>query len=381
MNTTKNVEKFIPIAEPDLDECELINITDCVHSGWISSLGEYVTRFENSFSRYCGATHGVSCSNGTAALHLSLLALNVKAGDEVICPALTFIATANAIHYTGAKPVFIDSEIFTWNMDPAEVEKAITIRTKAIIVVHLYGHPANIAPILEIAKKNGIHVIEDVAQAHGAMFMETRCGSMGVLGCFSFYGNKIITTGEGGMVVTQDAILAERIRFLRDHAMDSKRRYWHHEIGYNYRLTNLQAAIGVAQLEKIDRFIKIRRQNAKLYRTLLQDLPGISLFPEAAWARPVYWMVSILVQKEAGKSRDELLNFLREQGIDSRPFFIPMHLLPPYKQQISCPNAENLSQCGLNLPSSTKLSPHDIEYIVSKIGEFLSTSSTRYKSL
>jgi perosamine synthetase len=360
----KTIQKSIPVAEPDLDFRELEKVTDCVKSGWISSIGSYVTEFEECFSRFCEAKYGISCSNGTTALHLSLLALGIGPGDEVICPTLSFVATANSIGYMGAKPVFVDSEPETWNMDPDKVRSKISSRTKAIIVVHLYGHPANLDPILELAEPKRIAIIEDAAEAHGAFYRGRRVGSFGKLSCFSFYGNKVITTGEGGMVVTQDLKLAERIKLLRDHAMDSKRRYWHPEVGYNYRLTNLQAALGVAQLEKIEKFLKIRRENAKLYARLLKNVEGLTLFPEASWAQPVYWMVSVLIGKEFGITRDALAVKLKERGIDTRPFFIPMHQLPPYQESEEYPVAEDLSQRGLNLPSSTRLTSEDIEYIV-----------------
>jgi perosamine synthetase len=368
----KTVQKFIPVAEPDLNSLELEKVIDCVKSGWISSIGSYVTEFEEQFSHFCETKYGVSCSNGTTALHLALLALNIGPGDEVICPTLSFVATANSIAYTGAKPVFVDSESKTWNIDPDKIRSKITSRTKAIIVVHLYGHPANLDPILELAESKGIAVIEDAAEAHGALYRNHRVGSLGKLGCFSFYGNKVITTGEGGMVVTQDRKLAERIKLLRDHAMDPQRRYWHEEVGYNYRLTNLQAALGVAQIEKIESFLKIRRENAKLYAKLLKGMKGVTLFPEESWAQPVYWMVSVLIEKEFGMSRDTFAAKLKEKGVDSRPFFIPMHVLPTYQDSEGYPMAEALAQKGLNLPSSTRLNAEDVEYIVQIIREISS---------
>ncbi|MBI1870977.1 MAG: DegT/DnrJ/EryC1/StrS family aminotransferase [Chlamydiae bacterium] len=360
---------MIPVAEPDLGKEELEKVTDCIQSGWISSIGSYVNQFEEGFSRFCDTPFGVSCSNGTVALHLSLLALGVGPGDEVICPTLTFVATANAIRYVGANPVFVDSELITWNMDPEKIKSKLSSRTKAIIVVHLYGHPARMTPILDLAKSKGIPIIEDAAEAHGAFYEGKRVGSLSVLGCFSFYGNKVITTGEGGMVVTRDARLDQHMRLLRDHAMDSKRRYWHSEMGYNYRLTNLQAAVGVAQLEKIEKFLQVRKENARIYRELLQNIRGITLFPQEKWAQPVYWMISILVEREFGMSRDELIQALKERGVDTRPFFVPMHELPLYRAKESFPIAEDLSRKGLNLPSSTRLTREDIEYVVQTIQE------------
>ncbi|MBI1884037.1 MAG: DegT/DnrJ/EryC1/StrS family aminotransferase [Chlamydiae bacterium] len=365
----KTLRRNIPVAEPDLDSREREKVLDCVESGWISSIGTYVTQFEESFSHFCGAQYGIACSNGTVALHLALLSLKVGPGDEVICPTLSFVATANAIRHTGATPVFVDSEAFTWNMDPEKMAAKISSKTKAIVVVHLYGHSADLNPILELAQKKGLPLIEDAAEAHGALYRGKKVGGIGTLGCFSFYGNKVITTGEGGMVVTQDSHLAERMRLLRDHAMDSKRRYWHTEIGYNYRLTNLQAAVGVAQMEKIEKFLQIRRENAKIYKLLLREVSGLTLFPEATWATPVYWMVSVLVEEAFGISRDSLMEKLKEKGIDTRPFFIPTHMLPSHREEGPYPVSESLSKKGMNLPSSTRLTQEDIEYVVQTIQE------------
>lgn len=371
----KSLKKSIPVAEPDFDHRELELVTDCVRTGWISSIGRYVTEFEEKFSHFCDTPYGVACANGTVALHLALVAMGIGPGDEVICPALTFIASANAITYTGAKPVLVDAEPRTWNMDPEKIKAVLTSRTKAIMVVHLYGHPVEMGPILDLAKIKGLLVIEDSAEAHGALYQGRKVGSLGDLGCFSFYGNKIITTGEGGMIVSGNKELVEKMKMLRDHAMDPKRRYWHPMVGYNYRLTNLQAAVGVAQMEKIERFLKIRERNAKMYQTLLRDVKGITLFPEASWAKPVYWMISVLVEKEFGMSRDELATALKEKGIDTRPFFIPLHEMPPYHGAGSFPVAESLSRKGMNLPSSTKLAADDIEYICKTIRKLKAGSS------
>ena len=240
----------LPIAEPSLGEKELSYVTECILTGWVSSAGKFVTRFEEIFAEFCGTQHAITTSSGTTALHLALLALGIGPGDEVIVPSLTFIATANAVTYTGASPVFIDSELETWNLDPNLIEEFITPRTKAIIPVHLYGHPVNMAAIVEIAQRHGLVVVEDAAEAHGAKYQGRRVGGIGDLGIFSFYGNKIVTTGEGGMVVTNRADLAEKIRILRGHGMSPERRYWHPVLGYNYRMTNLQAALGVAQMRE-----------------------------------------------------------------------------------------------------------------------------------
>jgi len=357
---------MIPVTDVSLGGNELAYVTDCIKTGWVSSLGKYVREFEERFSQYCGAKYGIATSNGTTALHLGLAVLGIGPGDEVIVPTLTFIATANAVTYTGARPVFVDSEPQTWNMDPARIEEKITGCTKAIIPVHLYGHPADMDPILEIAKRHHLYVIEDAAEAHGALYKGRRAGSLGDMSCFSFYGNKIITTGEGGMVLTDNAEWAERARSLRDHGMSKEKRYWHPEIGFNYRLTNLQAALGVAQLERIEEIIAAKRRNAALYNDLLRSVPGISLPPEASWARNVYWMYSILAEDSYGLARDELMKELKARDIDSRPFFYPIHTMPPYQagaEGQEFPVATELSRKGLNLPSSATLTPQQITQI------------------
>ena len=363
----KPSDRFIPISEPLLAGNELNYVTEAVTSGWISSLGKYIPQFEQGFADFCGTTHGIAVNNGTTALHLALLALGIGPGDEVIVPTFTFIATANAVHYTGATPVFADSEAETWNIDPAEIARLITPRTKAVIPVHIYGHPANMDPILALARQHGLHVIEDAAEAHGALYKGKRVGSLGEINTFSFYGNKIITTGEGGLLTTNDDALDQKVRFLRDHAMSTEKRYWHTEIGYNYRMTNLQAAVGVAQMERIEEFIARKRQNARIYNQGLKDVPFIQTPPEASWATSVYWMYSILLAKDFPLDRDEVMKRLHAQGIDSRPFFYPIHVQPPYQQPFSLPVSEDLSRRGINLPSAVTLSEEDIQRIVAAL--------------
>lgn len=354
---------MIPIAEPLLGEEELNNVIKAIKSGWISSKGKFIPEFEEKFVRYCGAKYGVATSNGTVALHLALTALGIKEGNEVIVPTLTFIATANAVRYTGATPVFVDSHPDYWCIDPEKVEEAITSRTRAITPVHLYGHPCDMDAILDIAKRHNLYIIEDAAEAHGAEYKGRKVGSFGDIGCFSFYGNKIITTGEGGMCLTNDERLADNMRILRDQGMNPNKRYWHDIIGFNYRMTNVQAAIGVAQLERIDSLIKQKRENAGLYNELLEDVDGISFPPEASWAKSVYWMYSIIVEDNFGISRDELMLKLKKQRIDTRPFFYPIHTMPPYRDCLRLPVAEELSRKGLNLPSGATLKEEHIRRI------------------
>lgn len=355
--------EFIPVYQPDLSGNELKYVTECVESTWISSLGKYIGAFEEAFADYCGVKYGVSCANGTVALHLALAAYNIGPGDEVIVPTLTFVATANVVRYTGATPVLVDVDPQTWVMNPALIEEKITSRTKAIIPVHIYGHPVDMDPIMELADKYHLIVIEDAAEAHGAEYKGRKVGSLGHAAAFSFYGNKVITTGEGGMVVTNDAALAERARFLKDHGMSKEKRYWHPEVAYNYRMTNIQAAIGLAQLERIDAIIARKREIAQLYNAQLADCPGIVLPPEAPWARNIYWLYSILISEEAPITRDQVMAVLKEQGIDSRPFFYPMHQMPPYYSEQPFPVADRLSATGINLPSWPKLLDEDIRFI------------------
>ncbi len=365
---------MIPVSEPFLSGKELEYVTDCIKTNWISSIGKYVKSFEDVFARFCGTSHAVSASSGTAALHLALLALDIKNGDEVIMPDLTFVASANAVLYCGARPVFVDVDKKTWNIDPEKIEAHITERSRAIMVVHLYGHPCDMDAVLRIAERHNLKVIEDAAQAHGAEYGKKRVGSIGDAGVFSFYGNKIITTGEGGIITTDSPALAEKMRLLRDHAMSKDRRYWHDLPGYNYRLTNIQAAIGVAQMEQADDFISIKRRNAALYNSFLRNMDGITLPPEADKCKNVYWMYSILIEDDFGLSRDEVMARLKDMGIDTRPFFYPLHQLPMYRNNAEYPVADELSRKGINLPSSTKLTDSDIKTVCRAI------ESVRYKN-
>lgn len=356
----------VPVCEPILNGNEFKYVSDCIDSNWISSKGKYVDKFEREFSRFCGVKYGVTTTSGTTALHLALAALGVGLGDEVIVPTFTMIATANAVIYCGAKPVFVDSEPTTWNIDPEKIEKEITDRTKAIMPVHIYGHPVDMDPILELARRRGIYVVEDAAEAHGAEYKGRRAGSVSDVAAFSFYANKIITTGEGGMVVTDNEEIAERARLLKDLAHSEKRRFLHEHVGFNYRMTNLQAAVGVAQLERIEELIERRRSNASFYNSLLRDVEGVTLPPEAEWAKNVYWMYSVLIEDDFGVSRDELMANLKGVGVETRPFFIPMHAQPVFKFECNRDFrvADELSRKGVNLPSGPTLKRDEIRYVV-----------------
>jgi perosamine synthetase len=370
--------KFYPVGEPDLGQIEERYVLDAVRSGWVSSLGKYVDEFEEGFARYCGSRTGVSTCNGTAALHLALLCLGVRSGDEVIVPTFTFVASANAVAYTGATPVFADANVSTWCVDAATIEPVLSPKTRAIIVVHLFGHPADMDPILDLAAGRGIPVIEDAAQAHGALYKGKKVGSIGKIGTFSFYGNKLITTGEGGMLITDDAAIAERARFLRDHAMSKQRRYWHPEIGYNYRLTNLQAALGLAQLERIDEFLARRHAIMGWYREFLRGRRDLMLNPAMPWALSSYWMVSALLPPSIQPNK--AASILRAAGVDTRPFFPPMHTLPFYRDADSAapgcfPIAEDLADRGLSLPSGGRLDRDDVHYITQALEGVLDEQS------
>ena len=358
---------FIPVYTPDIGRREQELVNDAVSSGWISSLGKYVSQFEQDFAAFCGVPHAVSVANGTVALHLALHALGIGPGDEVIVPALSFVASANAVRYTGATPIFADVCPDDWCIAPSSVAAWITPRTKAIMPVHLYGHPAAMDELQVLAARHNLLLVEDAAEAHGASVHGVRTGAMGVIGSFSFYANKIITTGEGGMLTTRDGALAARCRMLRDHAMPPEKRYWHDEVGFNYRMTNLQAAVGVAQMERIEHFIARKREIAQQYAAGLGEVAGVTLPVEKPGCTNVYWMYSILIDAPYRLTRDELIPALRSRGIDSRPFFYPLDTLPPYRTPVASPVALLLSQTGLNLPRSPGFTAAQVGYICEQI--------------
>ena len=358
----------IPVCEPFIGEKELEYVTDCLKSNWISSKGKYIDEFEKRFANYCGCKYGITTTSGTTALHLALASLGIGSGDEVIIPTFTMIATAFAIIYTGARPVLVDAEPEAWNIDTTKIEERITPRTRAIMPVHIYGHPCDMDPIMEIAEKHNLYVAEDAAEAHGAEYKGRKAGGIGHVNCFSFYANKIITTGEGGMVVTNDPTIAEKARRLKDLAHSPEKRFLHTDVAFNYRMTNIQAAIGLAQFEKIDELVERRRANAYLYNSLLKAIEGIKLPPEKEWARNVYWMYSILIEDDFGMSRDELMLKLKEKGIDTRTFFIPVHKQPGFLniglfKGENYPVAEEISEMGLYLPSGTGLTEEQIQEV------------------
>lgn len=368
-------QQFIPVCEPLLNGNEKKYVLEALETNWISSSGKFLNEFETGFADYCGVKFGVACSNGTAALHLALLSLDITEGDEVILPDFTMASTLFSILYVGAKPVFVDVEPETGNIDPRLIEEKITEKTKAIMVVHIYGHPVDFDPIKKVADKYKLKIIEDAAEAHGAEYNGRKCGSLGDIACFSFYGNKIITTGEGGMVVTNNPNLAEKCKYYKNlcFPLNGPRNYTHADLGYNYRMTNLQAAIGLAQLEQIDELKENRRKNAKLYNQLLSEIPGLITPPEKEYAYNVYWMYGIqIIEKEFGMNRDQLADKLKEIGIDTRLFFQPMHSQPVLQkygitETDSYPNTELLASQGLYLPSGSGLSSENITFIANSI--------------
>jgi len=367
------MNKFIPISEPSITDKEIQYVLDAIKSGWVSSIGEYITKFEQKFAEYIDVKYALTTCNGTTALHLALVSLGIKEGDEVLIPDLTFVATANAVVYTGAKPVFVDIDPEIWCIDPEDIRRKITKNTKAIIPVHLYGHPADMDTINEIVEEYGLYVIEDAAESHGAEYKGKKVGSLGTCGIFSFYGNKVITTGEGGIIATNDERLYEQAKFLRDHAMSKEKRYWHTEVGFNYRMTNLQAALGLAQLERIEELINKKRQIFMWYKKFLTDIKGIKLNPEKDWVKNVFWMICLFLEKNFGITRDELMLKLKEKGIDTRPFFYPISKMPMYKGCCKNPVASDISNKGLNLPSGFNLSKQDIFMISKDLKEIISS--------
>ncbi|MCO6451067.1 MAG: DegT/DnrJ/EryC1/StrS family aminotransferase [Caldilineales bacterium] len=363
--------QIIPVCEPTLGGNEMKYVQRAVETNWISSAGSFIRDFEARFAEAVGAKYGVACANGTVALHLALATLGLEPDDEVIIPTFTMIATANAVTYCGAKPVLIDNEIDYWQMDIDQVEALITPRTKAIVPVHIYGHPVDMDPLMALGRKHGIWVIEDAAEAHGAEYKGKPCGSLGDAAGFSFYGNKIITTGEGGMITTDNRDIARLAWNLRDHAFSQERHFWHKFVGFNYRMTNLQAAVGLAQVEQMPDFVSARRRNAAHYSRLLAGIPGITTPPEAPWAKNVYWMYGILVDAETyGMNRNQLRKVLADNGIETRTFFIPMHCQPVYWEQFKgqrFPVAERLCRDGFYLPSASSLTSDEIEYVAAVI--------------
>lgn len=358
--------KRIPVASTDLSGNEEAYVVEAIRSSWISSTGTYVGRFEKEFAARCGTRASLGVANGTLALHLALMTVDLRPGDEVIVPSLTYIATANAVRYCGAEPVFVDVDPGTWCMDPKRVEQAITRRTKGIVPVHLYGHPADMDPINRIAATHGLWVVEDAAESHLARYKGRPTGSLAKIGVFSFYGNKVLTSGEGGAITLDDPALEHRARLLRGQGVDPDRRYFFPITGYNYRLTNVACALLCAQLERAEAIVARRRRIFAQYRELLAGVPGIGFQPVADWAEPSPWLFCVTVDAQRfGRARDELMAQLAGDGVETRPFFIPVHRLPPFRKESAArqeelPITDRLGATGLNLPTYTLMADEDV---------------------
>jgi perosamine synthetase len=357
----------VSIAAPTLGGNERKYVLECLDTTWISSHGRFIEAFERSFADLCGVRFAIATNNGTTALHLALVALGIRPGDEVIVPTVTYIATANAVTYCGATPVLVDVLPGTLNLDPSAVERAITERTKAIIPVHLYGQPADLGAIGAIAERAGLHVVEDAAEAHGARIGDSVVGSFGTAAMFSFFGNKIVTTGEGGMVLTDDEALADRLRLYRGQGMDPHRRYWFPVIGYNYRMTNIQAAIGLAQVERIDKALARRAEAATWYDELLEAAGQPVLRPAVdPGTTRVDWMYNVFLEEGGDRERAAVMARLDEHGIETRPVFIPLHQLPPYRAD-GFPVADDWAARGISLPMHEGLEREDVEAVVASL--------------
>jgi perosamine synthetase len=344
---------MIPVNEPLLDNRELEYVSECVRTGWISSAGKFIEEFETKWAAYCGRRYGIAVSNGTVALQVAAACLGLQPGDEVIMPTFTIISCALAVVYNGAVPVLVDCDPRTWCMDVEQVEAKISERTRAIMPVHIYGHPVDMDPILNLAEQHGLAIIEDAAEVHGAEYLAgrdttkptwRRCGSFGTLSCFSFYANKLITTGEGGMVLTDDLTLAERARSLRNLCFRGNRRFHHTELGFNFRLTNLQAAIGVAQLERIAEIIERKRWMGREYNRRLAGIKTLQLPVEEPWAKNVYWMYGTVISEQSGMDAAAFALRLKQYGVETRPFFLGLHEQPVFQQRGLALTEEQISR-------------------------------------
>ena len=377
---------MIPVNEPLLRQRELEYVSECVRTGWVSSAGRFIEAFEEQWAAYCERRYGIAVSNGTAALQLAVACLDLQPGDEVIMPSFTIISCAQAVSYNKAFPVLVDSDPRTWCMDVDQIEDKITPRTRAIMPVHIYGHPVDMDPIIRIAEKHSLAIIEDAAEAHGAKYLSARdtatpawrtCGSFGTLSCFSFYANKLVTTGEGGMVLTDDPRLAEKARSLRNLCFRPDRRFYHEELGFNFRLTNMQAALGLAQLERIEEIIARKRLMGQQYNRRLAGVKGLQLPVEESWAQSVDWMYGVVLSEQTGMDANVFARRLKDRGVETRPFFLGLHEQPVFNRQElflqgRYPVTERLARQGLYLPSGLALTEEQIIGVCDAVREVLS---------
>jgi perosamine synthetase len=370
---------MISVNEPKFGDREIAYVTECVRTGWVSSAGHFIEEFEQKWSAYCGMKYGIAVSNGTNALQIAAHSVNLQPGDEVIMPTFTIISCASAVVECGAKPVLVDCDPLTWCMDVSQIEAKITAHTRAIMPVHIYGHPVDMDLVIELAKKYDLKIIEDAAEVHGAEYLSDRhganptwkrCGGMSDMSCFSFFANKLITTGEGGMVLTNDEKLAERARSLRNLCFKPERRFLHTELGFQYRLTNLQAALGLAQIERFAEIVERKRWMGRAYTERLKDIPQIQLPVEKTWARQVYWMYGLILDESTGLDAIELARRLKLQGVETRPFFLGMHEQPVFRERgwyldEHYPIAERIARQGLYLPSGLGLTEDQLDQVCS----------------
>lgn len=367
----------IPVSEPLLNGNERRYVNECLDSGWISSEGPFSRKFEEQFAKRVGRRHGIAVCNGSAALEAAVAALGIGPGDEVILPSFTIISCAAAVIRSGATPVLVDSDSNTWNLDPSNLESLVSPRTKAIMVVHIYGLPVDMDPVLTVAARHGLHIIEDAAEMHGQTYRDKPCGSFGSISTFSFYPNKNVTTGEGGMIVTDDEALAERCRGLRNLCFQPAKRFVHEELGWNMRMSNLNAALGLAQLERIDEFIARKRHIGAQYNMLLADIDGVQLpVPLTDYAENIYWVYGIVLEEGLPVGVEEIMTRLADWGVETRPFFWPMHRQPVFCRMgmfagITCAVAERLGRRGLYLPSGLTLCDEQIERVAKTFREVL----------
>lgn len=367
---------MIPVNEPKFGPREKELLNQCIDTGWVSSDGPFIKQFEEMFASFVGMKHGVAVCNGTAAIEAALFGLGVTEGNEVIMPTFTIISCAVAVLRLGAKPVLVDIDPEIWTMNVKQIEAKITKKTKVIMPVHIYGHPVDMDPLIEIAKKNGLLIMEDAAEVHGAEYKGRKCGSIGEIASFSFYANKIVTTGEGGMVVTNNDQMAERARSFRNLCFRPEKRFYHTELGYNFRMTNLQAALGVAQTERIEESIQLKRRLGDYYRKRLADIPGVRFAPEKSWAKSVYWMYAIEIDPKTGLNAETVMQKLGERGIGTRPFFMGLHAQPVFHDMglfrgERYPNAEHAYRQGLYLPSGMALTESQIEIVSTELQKIM----------
>jgi perosamine synthetase len=367
---------MIPVNEPLLTEEDFASVNEALRSGWISGAGPYIEAFESRWAAYCGRKHGIALANGTVALQVAIALLDLEPGDEVIMPTFTIISCALPVVLAGAIPVLVDSDPDTWTMDVTHIEQRITRRTRAIMPVHIYGHPVDMDPVLDLAATYNLRVIEDAAEAHGAEYRGRSAGSFGTSSCFSFYANKLLTTGEGGMLLLDDDALAARARGLRNLGFQPGRRFFHTELGFNYRLTNLQAALGLPQVERMDDIVSRKRHIGQAYTERLSEMPGLELQVQQPWAKSVYWMFGVVLREDTGLDATEFARRLASRGVETRPFFLGMHEQPVLRDRglfhaESYPVAERIARQGLYLPSGLGLQDSQIDRVCQAVGEAL----------